>query len=214
MWVPSVTTILNVYPKGERFFKWLGDSDSKETADAKRDAAGDRGTIVHDSIAALIKGQTVELPEGTDPKCSKLIMGFLNWWHDTNPIVIASEIFLVGDGYAGTCDLLANIGGDNWVIDYKTSAAVYTSHHLQTSAYRRAAERQGVVERIDRRGVLWLKTNTKKGYQLVESDRPAEEDYWAFMACKEIFHRERGYEPVPFKEKEIKTVFSLEEGVV
>lgn len=209
-WVPSVTTILSVYPKGHQFERWLGESNSYDEAIAKRDAAGDRGTLVHDSIAALIEGQTVELPEDCDPKAGKLIQGFLNFWREMTPVTILSETMLVGDGYAGCCDWIGTIGGEVWLIDFKTSSGIYTSYHLQTAAYQAAAQGSGVAM-IDRRGCLWLKSNTKKGWQLVESDRAAEDDYVAFMACKEIFHRENGYEPIPFKEKEDQRVFSLEE---
>jgi hypothetical protein len=209
VWLPSVTTILSVYPKGHQFERWLGESNSYDDAIAKRDAAGDRGTLVHDSIAALIEGQTVELPEDTDPKVGKLIQGFLNFWREMTPVTILSETMLVGNGYAGCCDWIGTIGGELWLLDFKTSGAIYTSYHLQTAAYQKAAEyRKEAVWGIERRGCLWLKTNTKKGWQIVESDNP-HADWSAFVACKEIFHYENGYEPIPFKEKESRTVFSL-----
>lgn len=211
-WVPSVTTILSVWPKGHAFDRWLGESDSYEAAIAKRDAAGDRGTLVHDSIASLLKGHTVELPEDADPKCAKLIQGFINWHTDFLKYgleVIASEIFLVGDGYAGTCDLICVIGTDVWVIDFKTSSSIHSSHHIQTEAYARAWER-GEGKKIDRRGVLHLKTTTKKGWAICESPHSNDEDWAAFQACKTIFHYEKGLEPIPFTSKEVPRTFSLE----
>jgi hypothetical protein len=191
----------------------LGESNSYDDAIAKRDAAGERGTLVHDSIASLIEGQTVELPEDADPKCAKLIQGFINWWQEFKKYdlsVIANETFLVGPGYAGTADLICEVGRETWLIDYKTSAGVYTNYHLQTAAYAQAAEETGGIP-VTRRGVLWLKTGTKKGYQLVESDHTFRDDYSVFLACKEIYHREHGYEPVPFKEKDTNLVFTLED---
>jgi hypothetical protein len=209
VWVPSVTTILSVYPRGSRFDVWLGNSESYADAIAKRDAAGDRGTVVHEALAALIEGQTVELPDDCDPKAGRLIQGFLNFWHEMTPVTILSETMLTGDGYAGCCDWIGTIGGEVWLIDFKTSAGIYTSYHLQTAAYGAAAEREGLAT-VKRRGCLWLKSNTKKGYQIVESDNPVN-DWYAFMACKEIYHRENGYTPMPFKEKEDQRVFTLEE---
>jgi hypothetical protein len=211
-WLPSVTTVLGVYPKGHQFQRWLGDSNSYEDAIAKRDAAGDRGTLVHDSIAALIEGQTVELPADADPKVGKYLNGFVNWWTEFQQYglrVIASEVFLVGNGYAGTCDLIAEIGGDLWTIDYKTSGAVYPSYHLQTAAYAFAWHHMGNPI-PNRRGVLWLKSNTKKGWQLVESDHTGGDDMDVFLACKEVFHYEHGTEPVPFREREQVLTFTLE----
>lgn len=199
VWVPSVTTILSVYPKSERFDRWLGESSSYEEAIAKRNAAGDRGTQVHDAIARLIRGEEVDLTDA-DPKVAKLTQGFVNWYEATKPRVIASEIFVHGDGYAGTCDLVCEIDGEVWVIDYKTSAAVYTSYHLQTAAYAEAWVEMNPPACVDRRGILWLKTSTKKGWQLVESDEPFATDLAAFQSCKAIYHREHGYEPIPYKQ--------------
>jgi len=31
-----------------------------------------------------------------------------------------------------------------------------------------------------------------------------------FLACKEVFHYEKGYEPVPFRERQSNLVFTLE----
>ena len=59
VWVPSVTTILSVYPKGQGFDRWLGESPSYDEAIAKRDVAGERGTLVHDAISALVNGEEV-----------------------------------------------------------------------------------------------------------------------------------------------------------
>ena len=207
VWVPSVTTILSVYPKGQRFDRYLGDSGSYDEAIAKRDAAGDRGTLVHDAIAALLRGGTVEFPPETDPKVPKLVQGWLNWWQSAKPDPIAVEVFLAGDGYAGTCDFQGWVDGEPWLIDWKTSAGVYTSYHLQTAAYAAAAP-----ETKWRRGILHLKTSTKRGWQLVESDSDWLGDWNGFLACKTIYHREHGYEPIPYDEKpETPTTFRLEQ---
>ena len=44
--VPSVTTILEAYPKDASYFKWIKEVGSD--ADTIRDEAGKRGTIVHE----------------------------------------------------------------------------------------------------------------------------------------------------------------------
>jgi len=45
-YLPSVTTILEAYPKDASYFKWLKDVGSD--ADAIRDEAGRRGSVVHE----------------------------------------------------------------------------------------------------------------------------------------------------------------------
>jgi len=185
----------------------LGESASYDEAIAKRDAAGDRGTLVHDAIAALLRGETVEFPPETDPKVPKLVQGWLNWWQSAEPDPMGVEVFLAGDGYAGTCDFQGWVDGEPWLIDWKTSAGVYNSYHLQTAAYAAAAP-----ETKWRRGILHLKTSTKKGFQLVESDGDWLGDWNGFLACKTIYHRENGYEPIPYDEKpETPTTFRLEQ---
>jgi hypothetical protein len=54
---PSVTTVLQVYPKGFGYEKWL-----KENADDAEDIlreAGEQGSKVHDAIDRIIKGEEV-----------------------------------------------------------------------------------------------------------------------------------------------------------
>ena len=227
VWVPSVTSILAVYPKGIGFDKWLGSSDSYDDAIAKRDAAGERGTLVHEAIAALIAGQKIQIipPPGQHEslgnrltpittiyakdaeKVGKLVQGWVNWWESAKPDAIGCEVFVKGDGYAGTLDFYGWIDGEPWVVDWKSSAGVYTSYHLQTAAYAAA-----LPETRYMRGVLHLKTSTKRGWQLVESEHSQEEDYATFLACKAIFHHEFGYEPIIREEKEkVQTVFKLSE---
>ena len=211
-WLPSVTSILSVYPKGKQFERWLGESDSYEEAIGKRDAAGERGTAVHGAIADLIGCGEITLPTDTDPKVVKLVQGFVNWWREYEPEVIASEFLVAGVGYAGQCDLLCRIGSEEWVIDYKTSSGVYPSYHLQTAAYAWAAKDEGLAHTIPRRGTLWLKTSTKKGWQLVESPHVFDDDYTVFQACQTLFHYEYGDQPEFAEEKAaVTSTFRLEE---
>lgn len=142
-----------------------------------------------------------------DPRVAKFIQGFINWWHEAKPEVIFNEQFISCTYYAGTCDLGCHIDGEPWLIDVKTSAGVYTSHHLQTAAYASC-----LSETRWRRGVLLLKTSTKKGWQMVESDRSYKEDLDAFMGCRAVYHREHGFKPIPYEEKEAApTTFRLEQ---
>lgn len=210
VYVPSVTTILQVYPKGDRFLRWMGDSASYEEAIAKRDTAGDRGTTVHQCIAYLLAGETVTMDADVDPKVPKFIQGFLNWWHEWKPTLIDAEFSVVSKmGYAGTADILVEAMGCHYLIDVKTSAACYPSYHLQTAAYAAGAREGGHT--VDQRGILLLKTTTKKGWSFIESEHTWLEDWDAFTACQKIFHYEYGIEPELYAEKEqTPLTFSLE----
>lgn len=54
---PSVTTVLNVYPKGYGFEKWL--KENGDEADNILVEAGEQGSRVHDGIDRIIKGEEV-----------------------------------------------------------------------------------------------------------------------------------------------------------
>ena len=59
VWVPSVTTVLECYPKPYQFLQWL--KESGENADKIRDAAGKRGSTVHELTERFDKGEEVNL---------------------------------------------------------------------------------------------------------------------------------------------------------
>lgn len=55
---PSVTTVLQVYPKGYGFEKWL--KENGDDADDILREAGEQGSKVHDAIDRIIKGEEVK----------------------------------------------------------------------------------------------------------------------------------------------------------
>ena len=80
-WVPSVTSILSVIDKGEHFLKWVANHASYDIACQVRDAAGKRGTIVHEIAEDLMKGEEV-LMRDYGPEIVKRVMCFEKWWKD------------------------------------------------------------------------------------------------------------------------------------
>lgn len=54
---PSVTTVLQVYPKGYGYEKWL--KENGDEADSILREAGEQGSKVHDGIDQIIKGEQV-----------------------------------------------------------------------------------------------------------------------------------------------------------
>ena len=146
--VPSVTWITSYYPKGVAYFKWLANHGWDEAETIKQEA-GDKGSKVHYAIEDLLKGQTVKMDDkyinGTTELLEELtldewncIMSFANWYNEVKPDVISTEITVFNEelGYAGTVDLVCNIDGKPYIVDYKTSQYVWPSHELQISAYK------------------------------------------------------------------------------
>jgi len=151
--LPSVTTILKVIDK-PALMNWaarqgakavLLDStkyDTPEKAAAAiyqiSDSAMSRGSEAHKVaeayVTAYVQGKADEFV--SDNPYFPAIRAF---FQTMRPEVIYWELRLVNmeHGYAGTADLIARVGPKTFVIDYKTSKAVYDEYRLQVEAYRR-----------------------------------------------------------------------------
>ena len=132
-WIPSVTTILSVIGKGVGFHKWLGNHPSYDIACEARDAAAERGTIVHESIEKLINGEQIE---AQTEEISKHLMCFKKFWDENDIEPIEQEMFLISPNFdfAGTPDLICKTSGKTWLIDFKTGN-YYKTHPLQCRMY-------------------------------------------------------------------------------
>lgn len=173
---PSVTKILHEsMPMPVGLKMWIGDMGN-EKAEQKLKAAGDRGTILHQTCEALLSGHEVDITS-FDRKDQKCLVAFVNWFADFQPYDIELEQTVASKlGYAGTLDIKCKIKPeflaknkvapqietDWWIIDIKTSRGIYTEHKLQITAYEQANfEMSG---EHTNRGILHLNPLTKKGY--------------------------------------------------
>lgn len=190
---PSATWIAEYYPKGVAFFKWLA-SRGWDEAESIKQAAGDKGSKVHHAVERLIQGGTILMDEiltDSDGEPSPLtveeydaILSFAAWWKEANPTLIANEQVVFNDEYeyAGTLDMVCEIGGVSYVVDFKTSAYIWPSHELQVSAYNHALPKPA-----DKLAILQLGYNrNKKGYKFTE----IEDKFSLFLAAKQIWHNE------------------------
>ena len=111
------------------------------------------------------------------------------------PKPIAAEVSVFNDryNYAGTIDLVCQIGKDIWLIDYKFSNAVYESYELQVAAYAYAWNRVS-RKRVNRIGILHLKAQTRtikefqgKGWKLHEPEMTPKDLLYNFISVRKIF---------------------------
>jgi hypothetical protein len=137
-WVPSVTWIAGHYPKGLGFYKWLADKGWDESQAIKQ-AAGNKGSKVHQAISAILQGQLVridskfinhesgQLEELTLDEVD-CIRPFIDWYRENKPETIDYDVTVFSDkyGYAGTIDYICRIGEQVWIIDFKTSQDVWS----------------------------------------------------------------------------------------
>lgn len=162
--IPSVTTILEAYPKGPEYFAWL--KKMGEDSDTIRDEAGRRGSKVHQLTEEYDNGLEVSLMNDN----GDVNMSLHEWnmfskyveFNDRFPhenIMIEANVVSDKLGYAGTLDRIKLINGKRVLADIKTSNAIYDSYWLQLAAYKNLlAEKETEVDEV---AVLWLNSKTR-----------------------------------------------------
>ena len=199
---PSITYVLSAYPKGKFFHDWL--KKVGYAADHIVKKAGEDGTQVHEMIEDYLNDKELNFLEHGIPMYHPDIwqgfLRFVDWWETYKPTLLETEVHLFSDKIkvAGTCDLVCEIDGEVWVIDFKFSNNLQTTYELQTAIYAECyAECFGKVP--DRQGVLWLKSSKRgpkegkmqgKGWEISESKRTQEENIDIFKTVKKLFDLE------------------------
>lgn len=199
---PSVTYILDCYPKGFGFNQWLKDLGSN--ADQVRDRAAAIGTKIHDAINHLLQGE----PLVWDEKVYSLdewlyILRFTTFWKTYKPELISTEQSLISPelGFGGTVDLVCRISGQVWLIDLKTSNYLNNSYELQVAAYRKLWNGLQPDLQIQRAGIFWFKADTRgedkkgltiqgEGWKLMEYSNDWKNAWNLFEATQMIWRNE------------------------
>ena len=198
-WVPAVTWISSFYPKGVPFYRWLANTGWDE-AQAIKQAAGDKGSKVHQAVGDLIDGKTIPMDaaylnrttgqeEALTLEEYDCLLAFKAWWETVVPVkVIAREVVLWNEeyGYAGTADLVCGIKDDLWLIDLKTSQHVWPEFELQVSAYKHALPEAWAAEKA-KLAILQV------GYRLNKRRwklTPVEDQFPLFLAARQIWQKE------------------------
>ena len=199
--IPSVTTILQAYPKDAHFYSWI--KQVGEDADTIRDEAGRRGSIVHSLTERYDAGEEVNLLDNggnINFKMSEWTMfeRYVEYRQQVQQEIMFSEINFISEklGYAGTVDRIVNINGKTYLIDIKTSNTIYDYYWLQLAAYneliKEAYQSEHVVDHV---AVLWLNAKTRTagkngaiqgaGWQLIiRENSERENDLKLFNATK------------------------------
>jgi hypothetical protein len=162
---PSVTSVLNYFPKNQFFHAWLKDVGHNSEIIANK-AAGE-GTQVHQAVDAFLNGEEITwIDEYGNAKYNldvwRMILKFADFWNTHKPELIATEYHLFSDEhkYAGTADLVVRMFNNIWLLDLKTSNSLHTSYDLQLAAYA-TAWNETHDEKVTHTGILWVKANTR-----------------------------------------------------
>jgi hypothetical protein len=155
----------------------------------------ERGTRLHNVLEDVLLRKAPKI----DPADSPAVEGARTWLNENKVKPLEVESFLINEtlGYGGTCDLIAVIGAEVWLLDWKTSKSVawpdgrvYDEYRLQLAAYARAefigrpadANRYQVPP-ITRYGIVHV---TDGGTRLYEAN-VTEDDWIAFRACLRLY---------------------------
>jgi len=162
---PSVSSILNYFPKNQFFHSWL--KDVGHNSDIIASKAAYEGTQVHNAAEKFLEGKEITwIDENGKANYSlevwKMILKFADFWRTTNPELVSTEYHLFSDKhkYAGTTDIICRFGGKLWLLDIKTSNSIHVSYNLQLAAYAKAWN-ETHDEHIEEVGILWLKASTR-----------------------------------------------------
>jgi hypothetical protein len=193
---PSVTTILEAFPKDAAFYKWL--KENGEDADRIRDDAGVHGSLVHGLTEKYDNGDVVSLfdSDGKIRYSSKAWSQFekyVEYRNKFNIEILLREVQFISDKYktGGTIDKVVRFNdeslpkllGKKYIVDIKTSNALHDSYWCQMARYKKLYE-EVHGEEIDGIAILWLNAKTRtdgkkgdlqgKGWQMVFPDQPIE----------------------------------------
>jgi sulfur relay (sulfurtransferase) DsrC/TusE family protein len=182
---PSVSTICRYgFPMDEFLLKWYieqsrGDYNRHVRHNGE---ASEVGTYVHDVAEQLIKGEEITIPDDpmeivsgrgyyptfkTSVAVKKAVQSFVIWYNENQPNVISTEEMLFATDtidkqfkfpFAGRCDMVADIDGELWMLDIKTSKKVENVISMQAQLSMYVMLWNATHERkIDRMGIVWAK---------------------------------------------------------
>lgn len=208
-YVPSVTTILECYPKSKEFYDWI--KKHGEDSDTIRDEAGERGSIVHKLTEKYDMGEEVNLMDENghigfnlfEWNCFEKYVEFRNRFECD---IHATECNMSSDflGYAGTMDrdMTVKIRGKRYLVDIKTSNNIWDEYWIQLVAYQKLATVLDSNNRFDGRAILWLNAKTKtdgrkdaiqgKGWQLLIDEDDPHQLWETFQATHKLWLAKNG----------------------
>lgn len=144
--LPSVTSILrDTWPK-PALLEWYA---REPNASAILKTASERGKAVHRFVEEYLTTGTFLDFADFPPDFHGYLRGAASFLWEYDPIPVSVELLVCHPelNYAGRLDLLAEIGGQLTLVDYKSNPKgnVYPEAHVQTRAYAVADERCGGV---------------------------------------------------------------------
>lgn len=196
--VPSVTTYLEVAPKGKAFEMYLKTVKNPEEV---RDEAAQLGSATHNLIERTLKDETVLFEDLIGLNRIEIWTKYIAWclwfkqfvtknkveWEpeDVELILIDHDL-----GYGGTVDWVPRVNGMRRVIDWKTGRNIWDTAYIQLAAYVKAY-RKHTNEPVHPDGLIVQLGSelNKNGYREYPVEH-VEEDFEFFLMYQKIWHRQ------------------------
>lgn len=207
---PSVTTILDAYPKSPQFYEWL--KKMGEDADEVRDEAGRKGSNVHQLCEDLdAELECYMIDEYGNAKYKQIEWAMFERYVEFRSRfpyeLIANELHYISPvyGFAGTLDRVFKIDGKLTLLDIKTSNSLHNHFWLQLAAYKSLWDEVN-PEKIQEIRILWLNAKTRTegsgkapqgvGWQLKEPEYGMEHYAKLFQSVYALWQEEnKGLKP-------------------
>ncbi|MBI1960959.1 MAG: hypothetical protein HYS43_01665 [Candidatus Liptonbacteria bacterium] len=133
-WYPRVTKIIGIKAK-PALYQFYGSMESYQHGERVKELSAAEGTQIHEVAQAILLGENPDVPPSIAPAIAAFRQFLETTRVETKPEFVERRIVHPVHRYAGTVDVLADIGGKFGVLDIKTSQSIYRDYNLQTSAY-------------------------------------------------------------------------------
>lgn len=179
--VPRVTEIISKMIHEDYLMGWANHLGFKRQSYKEvLKKAGDIGEQSHSAIEMYLKKKEItnNIP----------LEGFMIWWNQINKgntvSIIGQEQRLVCEYFGGTYDLLLNINGLIYIVDFKTSNHLSYKYCLQLAAYNFMLKK---IMKIDGIIILQLNKTTPNFNEVVLDFTTRPQDLEFFMHCENTF---------------------------
>lgn len=151
--VPRVTEILSAMLHEDYLMKWSNSMGlyKRKKYEEILDRSAYIGSCVHGAIERYVSCEEEFSAEryglNIRNEISNAFNSFLEWWRiieSNNYRVLMQEETLICKYFGGTLDMLIEINGRTYIVDFKTSNYPSYKHFLQLSAYRYMLEEKGI----------------------------------------------------------------------
>jgi hypothetical protein len=192
--VPGVTTIIDSQLGWNKrvLMAWARREALKgNDPDVMAQEAADSGTCTHYHVECHLKDIKPDLKDFTQDQIDKAETGYLAFleWEKNNKLeYIHLEYPVVSERfrYGGTVDMVAKRNGGLWMIDLKTSKAIYPSHKIQLAAYVHAYNEQE-IEPVTEYHILQLNKEDGSFQHHPISQQVLDDSWHVFALCRKLY---------------------------